>query len=174
MTSTNSIALVDEGQIKFMSIPSGFVQQFMDPSEWHHSRYVKNFHRTDNPNVRLVFYFRGNPLGEDEGDNFGRLLSNPTHVLSNEEIESLELMLFEDCDSEDFKLTVAQTEEINGRTVLRFEGTWIEPDLHDVGIFIHANPKTHLVQEVHFLAPAKDYEAFKHYFNEALKTIAWR
>lgn len=174
MTSTNSIALVDEGRIKFMSIPSGFVQQFMDPSEWHHSRYVRNFHRTDNPNVRLVFYFRGSPLGEDEGDNFGRLLSNPMHVLSDEEIESLELMLFEDCDSEDFKLTVAKTEEISGRPVLRFEGTWIEPDLYDVGIFIHANPKTHLVQEVHFLAPAKDYEAFKHYFNDALKTIIWK
>lgn len=174
MTNTKSIAIVDEGQIKFMSLPSGFVQQFMEPSEWHHSRYVKNFHRTDNPNVRLVFYFRGNPLSADEGDNFTHLLAAPTHSLSPDEIQSLELMLYEDCEEEDFNLDQARTETINGRTVLRFAGTWIEPDLYDVGIFINANAKTHLVQEIHFLAPAKDYEDFKHYLEDALKTILWK
>ncbi|MBX9772446.1 MAG: hypothetical protein K2X29_13810 [Candidatus Obscuribacterales bacterium] len=172
ITSRN-ISIMDEGQIKFMSIPSGFVQQFMEPSEWHHSRYVKNFHRTDNPNVRILFYFRGNPLSEDEAGNFSRLLTTPSHILNSEEIESLELMLYEDCLPETLKLAVAKTEKINGRDVLRFEGTWIEPDLYDVGIFILANPKTHLVQEIHFLCPAKDYEQFQHYFEEALKSILW-
>lgn len=170
----NSISLIDEGQLKFIAIPGGFVQQHMEPSEWHHSRYVKNFHRTDNPNVRMVFYFRGNPLSEDEGDNFSRLLATPPHILSPKEIESLEVTLYEDCEPTDFQLSTAKTETINGRAVLRFEGTWIKPDLYDVGIFIHANPKTHLVQELHFLTPAKDYGAFKHHFDEALKTILWK
>ena len=174
MSTAKSTTITGEGQIESMSIPTGFVQQFMDPSEWHHSRYVRNFHRTDNPNVRLVFYFRGNPLSADEGGNLSRLLENPTHNLSHEEIESLELLLYEECSPEDFKLVSARTETIEGRPVLRFEGTWIEADLYDVGIFIQANPKTHLVQEIHFLAPVKDYGSFKNYFEEALQTIVWR
>ncbi len=172
-TSANSSSILDEGQIKFMSIPPGFVQQLMEPSEWHQSRYVKNFHRTDNPHVRLVFYFRGNPLSEDEGGNFFRLLDTPSHNLSPEEIESLELMLYEDTEPEDFDLAVARTEELNGRDVLRFEGTWKGSNLYDVGIFILANPTTHVVQELHFLAPVKEYEDFKHYFDEALTTVLW-
>lgn len=174
MTNTDSISIMDEGQIKFMSIPPGFIQQYMEPSEWHHSRYYKNFHRGDNPNVRLVFYFRGNPLSKDEGGNFERLLQTPSHTLSEEEIESLELMLYEDSEPEDFNLSIARTEKINGRDVLRFEGTWRDTNLHDCGIFILANAKTRLVQELHFLAPVKDYDQFKHFFEEALETTLWK
>lgn len=174
LKNAKTISIIDEGQIKEMSLPDGFVQQFMEPSEWHHSRYVKNFHRTDNPNVRLVFYFRGNPLSQDEGETFNRLLTNPTHSLSAEELQSLETMLYEDCQPKDFKIVKASTEQLNEKAVLRFEGLWVGPKLYDSGVFIHANPKTHLVQEIHFLSPEKDYEAFKHYFDEALRTILWR
>lgn len=83
-------------------------------------------------------------------------------------------MIYEDCEPNDFTLVVAKTEKINDRDVLRLEGTWKSSDLYDVGIFIQANAKTNVVQELHFLAPARDYESVKHYFDEALKTILWR
>ncbi len=112
--------VTDEGQLKSIGIPDGFIEQQMEPSVWHHSRYVRNFYCKDNPNVRLVFYFRGNVLSEDEGASLVDLLAASPHSLSQEELESLELMLYEDCAPEDFQVAVTRTEVVNGRTVLRF------------------------------------------------------
>jgi len=172
--TTQVITVENEGQIKVMDLPSGFVEEPVPQNEWLNGPHIRNFYLEENPDVRIAFYFRGHQIREKENQTFVELLNNENHVLNEDEVSSLQQIIYENCQPENFKVSIATIENINGKHVLYVEGNWVESDNYDIGVFISANPETCLVQEIHFLAPLDQQANYRHLFDQSLDSIQWK
>ena len=170
MTQVTSIT--NCGQIRTMDLPHQFgeIPRSVETS-WDSSVRSRMFVDRDNSDVKVVFFNRGFSLGEPEQQVFNKQLSLPPHVLIAEETKALEKVFFPSCSPDEFTLEQANSEKLNGKQVLRLDGTWTEANIHDTTIFIAA--RNDEVQEIHLICPAAEFQARKDMFENMLRSIEW-
>ena len=167
------IELRDEGQVKFLAMPPGFVA-CPEPVREFDVQFLRRFASSDNPQVQLSFFYRGQPTDELTGTNFRSVLSAPAHKLSKEELANIEIVLRDAGEPDWFDLASAATELLSGKTVLSIEGTWRKSQLYDWGIFIDVDGSGCIIQEIHYTAPLAVQNLYAAAVKAALATIVWK
>jgi hypothetical protein len=170
---SESMELLNEGQVKFIAIPHGFVE-CPQPSREMDVRFLRTFKSSDDERVELAFFYRGAPMNKFIGTDFRNILSSPPHELSSEEIESIQLVLRDASEPDWFDLTSARTDVLQGKTVLLIEGTWKNSHLYNLGIFIDVDGTGCTVQEIHYTAPLDVREKYAAIARAAISSIEWK
>lgn len=125
-----------------------------------------NFRPTDGSDTTLSFYDRGYPVVGSGAELFQQLIEKPSHVLNEDEIKQLtEQVIGVLADKSAFKITRAQTEDLNGKRVLTIDGDWSNGKKFH-GYFIPA--PDHRIREMYFEG---DKQAFDTNFRSALDSI---
>ncbi len=169
------IALENHGQIVRMEFPAGWVE---GPKHTFQggigTRSFREFHPTEAPNAMMCFYYRGLPTNEAVGNVFHSILEQDPHLLSPEEYASIQEILRDKHNPEDFSLVMAQVEEFNGKKVLTVFGRYlkIQEDLYE--IFVDAAGNGRVIQEIYFQAPINDYMKYLQEAIGAMKSIEWK
>jgi hypothetical protein len=163
--------LKKQGQIKSMDLPDGWVECLSEKRTA--SDFLREFRAPESAEVKLSFYYRGKRIAPGGAADFLQVLSLPDHELSQEEFDSVDLVIRNASDPDFFLLSSSRTETINGKRVLLVEGIWKNGGLVDMGVFIDSDKTGSAVQEVHYQAPQKDYEHFVEEVENSLKTIVW-
>jgi hypothetical protein len=135
---------------------------------------LREFAPQGNDTIKLSFYYRGRRIGATTGSRFVDVLSRPERQLSVQEKEAIGLVLRDASDPEWFELKSLRTIRLKGKSVLLYEGSWKKSGLADMGIFIDADGTGTAVQEIHFVAPEKDYQACLQRVSQALESIEWK
>jgi hypothetical protein len=136
--------------------------------------HLREFISTDNKNVKLCFYCRGNRIAAGAARDFHGILQEPDHILSEEEIESLSIVLRNAAYTESFSTSSIKTQTINGKRVLIVEGIWRVNQIFDLSIFIDSDNTGSVVQEIHFFAPALNSDNYLKDAHEAIESITWK
>jgi hypothetical protein len=165
--------LLNEGQVKFIAIPQGFVE-CPEPARDVDVRFLRRFQSADNDKVELAFFYRGAPMNKVIGADFRGILSAPPHELSAEEVESIQLVLRDASEPDWFDLSSARTDLLQGKTVLLIEGTWKNSHLYNLGIFIDVDGSGCIVQEIHYTAPLDVREKYAEIAKAAISSIEWK
>jgi hypothetical protein len=169
-TETNAV-VQDQGVIKNMSIPEGWVEgaseSFSDTSE------LRFFHPPDNLDAKLCFFYRGLPIETESGQRFVQVLSAAPHKLTPEEIESLYYTLGESGNNLAFELSAAHTEDFNGKRVLIVQGNWHKSNLHSYDMFIDVDGTGRVIQEVYYLASHAIFDQFFADVKICFSTLIW-
>jgi hypothetical protein len=150
--AANSFAV---GQIDHIAIPRNW-QQSTAPFESATGAFTA-FKSDKAEDALLCFYSRGGSLDEISAKAFRDVLAKPPHHLSAEELTSLKSVLRERVPGENFKVTQAGTQAVNGQNVLFIEGQHTNADLHVAAIYINADGDGRSVQEAYFQAPSASY-----------------
>ena len=163
--------LKNQGQIKSMELPDGWVECLLEKRTA--TDFLKEYRSPESAEVKLAFYYRGKRIAPDGAADFLKVLSQPDHELSEEEFDSVDLVVRNASDPDFFLLSSSRTEEISGKRVLIVEGIWKKSDLVDLGLFIDSDKTGSAVQEIHFEAPQSEYGLFVDQVEKSLKTIVW-
>lgn len=164
----------NRGQIAEMTLPEGWVEAppvVFSGGQGMKSRRV--IHPPDLPAVRLTFFYRGLPMNRRAGQAFLKVLQQPPHDISDEEWNSLTVLL-RDRDPEEFTRFTARTEDWNGRRVLVVEGRYLELQEDNLEIFVDAVGDGRTVQEILYQAPKDLYNRYLRGAETALKSIKWK
>ncbi len=162
----------NQGQVKSLELPAEWIEL---PPEKHTGKdFVREFRAAANENVKLAFYYRGHRIAPGGADDFKHVLAQENHELSAEEFLSVDLVVRNASDADYFTLSHCRTEDLGGKRVLIVEGVWKTSVLADFGIFIDSDLTGSAVQEIHFLAPEKEYMNYIDQIEQIVKTIVWK
>lgn len=165
----------NRGQIAEMTLPTGWVED--PPVQFSGGVGMKSrrvIHPPEAPRVRLVFFYRGLPMSQKAGKRFFDVLQGPPHDLTEQEWDSLAVLLRDREDPSEFMRFAARTEDWNGRRVLVVEGRYLEIQEDNFEIFIDAVGDGRTVQEVIYQAPTDVYNKYWRIAEGSLKTIRWK
>jgi hypothetical protein len=165
----------NRGQIAEMTLPRGWVEalpvQFAGGVGMKSRRVI---HPPEAPRVRLVFFYRGLPMSQKAGKSFFDVLQGPPHDLTEQEWDSLAVLLRDREDPSEFMRFAARTADWNGRRVLVVEGRYLEIQEDNFEIFIDAVGDGRTVQEVIYQAPTDVYNKYLRIAESSLKSIRWK
>lgn len=163
-------AIHDQGLIKFMNIPNGWIEFNVETFDTSQLRF---FHPPDSLDAKLCYFYRGLPTETAAGQKFVELLSQSPHTLTEAEIESLNATLGESANYLAFDLTAAWTDLLNERSVMIVEGNWSRTNLRSYDVFVDVDGTGRIIQEVYYLAPPALYQQFIDEVKKCLSTIIW-
>ena len=128
-----------------------------------------------NPEVTIWFYYRGARLSEQSTEVFRRMLSAPEHLLTRSELASIEEIIKEQSDPQQFDVLISKTAELNGRKVVIIEGRYKETQLSRYHIYAEADPhgRGGVVQEIFYQAPKDVYIRHLSEARVAFSSIEW-
>lgn len=160
------------GNIDNIDIPDGWTKG--KHSQFAGNRYDEYVPKGASDNsCRLQFYERGTKLREEDADNFKKILSQPDHQLSKDEIKSLGSVLDNKQLETDFRVDRSWTATLNGQRVLMVEGEFLEDQRKNLSMITAADGGSR-TQEVSYMAPADKYALKKDDAIKSLKTISWK
>ncbi len=166
-------AIVSIGQVDTLKLPPGWKEgQSLKPTGG--ASLLREFHPTDNKDVKLCFFYRGTRISEAGGKDFHKIIEQPPHILSSSEVESLRETLREKANPQEFKTLVAKTEDIDGKRVLVIEGSYSKTDTESRTILVDSDGSGTAVQEIFYQAPKSDYAQHLPVAIAALKSIRWK
>lgn len=166
-------AIVSRGAILCMNVPEQWLWGKRKTRDETQFSFLE-FHPEGKPEVMLWFFYRGHKLTETIADSFKSLLALPSHLMTPQEVGSVEGVIRDKFRREFFELISARTEQLNGRAVLVVQGRYKESQEDSYSIYIDADGSGSVVQELHFQAPK---DAYRHYIHEARKSfssIIWK
>jgi hypothetical protein len=164
--------LKNEGQISSMQLPENWVEA--KAAKTSANDHLREFVSSANEDVKLCFYYRGKTIGAGSARDFHGILQEPDHMLSEEEIESLSIVLRNAAYAESFSTSSIKTQTVNGKRVLIVEGIWRVNQIFDLSIFIDSDNTGSVVQEIHFFAPALNSDNYLKDAHEAIESITWK
>lgn len=201
-SETKGTAITNQGQIKEMSLPLGwkeatvaqgsdilrseriFRPKYSESSEEKRAKgagdeYDENGVKVQNrakdmTSSQIVFFYSGRPNSEADGNAFRNILAEPAHKLSAEELKSLEKTLGDLADKESFKLSEAQSRDVNGKRVLDVKGTWLFNNNQYHGLLFNGDGSGQVVQQIYLMAPESVYRTLNNDLELAAGTIKWR
>lgn len=175
-SAVEGMPINNHGQIKSMSMPSGWTEQSSTSSSGGGigSRSFRVFNPQDNKDVEITLFYRGLPISEDAGNNFKKILHEPAHKLSKEELEQLDDVLSELGNPAVVDLFSVATEDLNGKRVLRIAGEYKKKQNRFDEIFIDADGSGRAIQEIYYLAPKDVYQRYEKQAFQAFTSINWR
>lgn len=174
-TETKTTRIIWHGQIATMTFPPGWIEG--PPHEFRGGVGTKSFrevHPVDAPNASMCFYFRGLPASEAAGQSFQAVLAQPAHVLTADEINSLDEILRGKGSAQEFQVGAVQTEDLNGKRLLAVQGRWLERQEDVLAIYVSADNSGRLVQEIYFQAPVHLYARYLPEAQQAMRSIKWK
>ncbi|HMW89000.1 MAG TPA: hypothetical protein PKN86_03790 [Candidatus Obscuribacter sp.] len=171
MTRTR-VRVKDHGQVKHLELPPGWTPCPEDQRT--SGAYLKEFRSQESEDVKLSFYYRGQRIPRVAAEEFQNILAHDAHELTTEELEQVEIVIRNASDEEYFSLSSSHTEDINGKRILIVEGVWKTSGLADYGLFIDSDNTGSAVQEIHFLAPERDYVNYIDQIEQVLASIVWK
>ncbi len=166
------VELKNEGQISSMQLPENWVEA--KAVKTLAGDQLREFISSANEDVKLCFYYRGKTIAAGAARDFCGILQEHDHMLSEEEIESLSIVLRNAAYAESFATSSIKTQTINGKRVLIVEGIWRVNQIFDLSIFIDSDNTGSAVQEIHFFAPALNYASYLNDALVAIESITWK
>lgn len=189
--------ITDFGSIKRLIAPPGWIKDDDEPSSLS-SRQTKQFHPQEADDVFITAFWRGNPVDEESAEYFRRLLERPlnegqSYSLSVDEIKGLSaIMGFSTVGDNQhtndspkgtnsfpvFNMKGATLEVLNGRTVMRVEGTFQTeggmPTNEFEGYFFQNRLNKTEIEELFFQSATRGkFIKYESAFRKSLKTIEW-
>lgn len=170
----NNIQVIDRGQISRMSMPSGFERGQTIGGTYANDSF-QDYHLKSNADVKFYFDYRGSRMGAQSSRSFHDLLAKPAHALTAQELESMHQVLGANrSNKDDFRISSATTEDLNGKRVLKIEGNYPKHGLNARTIFVDTDGTGSAVQEITFQAPAAEFLKHKASSDNAFKSIHWK
>ena len=123
---------------------------------------------------RMEFYYRGQRVSPDEGQNLKGLLKQDGHELSDKEFQSLGSILRGKDDQTKFELDRAWVSDVNSKPVLMVEGRYPENDKKTLTMLVDSDGTGTAVQELSLTTPAAEFDKQKSAFEKSLKSIRWK
>jgi hypothetical protein len=164
---------VSIGQVHEMKIPSGWMEgQSVKPVGG--SSLFREFHPSEDPEVKLCFFYRGRRVSDQSAKAFHSALEQPAHTLKANELESLREVLREKGNPQQFNITAARTEDLNGKRVLVVEGKYLNTELESRALFVDSDGSGSAVQEIYYQAPRAQYAQNLQAAIDAMKSIRWK
>lgn len=202
-TTSAGVSVENQGQIKQMTLPQNW-QEATAKSDSNILRSERFFHpvseaegskvgvdkdskssarvedsktsaRTDeSKDARIVFFYSGRANPEADGIQFKNVLQGDPHKLSAEELKQLGKTLGDLADPESFKLTEAQTKDLNGKRVLDVKGVWLYDNKQYHGVLINGDGTGQVVQQIYLMSPAGTFLKHDTQFEDSCRSIRWR
>jgi hypothetical protein len=169
----NQIVITNQGRVKRFDVPEGWVECEATRGAGDVD-YLREFMPLGNPEVKLSFYYRGSRVDAVTGSEFLKILSSPEHELSDNERSQIQLVIRDAAEPSWFYIQSLRTDQINRMKVLVVEGTWLKNRLSNLGVFFDTDKSGMTIQEIHFMAPEKQYEAYLPEAIKAIKSIEWK
>jgi len=166
----------NQGQIDSIDFPEGWVAGKPQPNPGIGARSYREVFRKDNPDTSVSFFYRGLPINDQSAHNFRDVLSKPPHALSEQEKESLKDVLSTKTPvgSDQFKMTDARVEDLNGKKVLVVEGQYTKSGDKIHAVYVDADGTGRVVQEIFYQSPADQYAKYWKQADRAFKSIDWK
>ncbi|MDP3506730.1 MAG: hypothetical protein Q8T09_01950 [Candidatus Melainabacteria bacterium] len=164
--------LKNECQIDSMQLPENWGET--KSAKTSANDQLREFVSGANEDVKLCFYYRGKTIAAGAARDFHGVLQEPDHILTEEEIESLSIVLRNAAYAESFSTSSIKTQTIKGKRVLIVEGIWRVNQIFDLSIFIDSDNTGSAVQEIHFFAPALNHANYLKEAHEAIESITWK
>lgn len=161
-------------EVKEMRLPPGWLRSASKERQEEKIYSYELFRLKDRPDVMLWFYYRGYKLGESASNNFRECLGKPPHVILPAELKGLSGVIRDKGDPDDFKITGAHTESLNGKTVLVVEGRYVEAQEDAYTVYVDADGTGSVVRELHYRAPKLDYPRFLRDAKRSFQSIVWK
>ena len=178
MESTKRVGaeIVNHGQIDRMTFPEGWVAGEPVPNPGIGSRSFRDVHRADQPEVSVCFFYRGLPVSDGAANYFHAVLQAAPHKLTEAELESVqEILRFKTpFKSEQFLMSSARTEDINGKRVLIVEGSYAASSDRIYEIYVDADGTGRVVQEIYYQAPENSYDRHAKDVMNIVQSIKWK
>jgi hypothetical protein len=162
----------NEGYIKSMKLPNGWVDQAQPRPQWA-GPYWHTFRPDGKDKVRLSFFDRGRPLTEPGKSALRALFERAPSALTPGDLRSIAEVLRDAAVVEEFNFLNARTEKFNDRPVVVIEGRWVELQ-EDCLWMIAADADCTWVNEVIYQASKTDYPIYLKQIRDCLKTIEWK
>lgn len=170
----SSVQVIDRGQISSMSMPSGFERGQTIGGSYANNSF-QDYHLKSNADVKFYFDYRGSRMGAESSRLFHDLLAKPAHALTAQELESMHQVLGANrSNKDDFRISSATTEDLNGKRVLKIEGNYPKHGLNARTIFVDSDGTGSAVQEITFQAPTAEFLKHKANSDNAFKSIRWK
>ena len=192
------VEVINFGQIGKIVAPQGWVLEDAQEDSLS-AKKLKLFHVADAREINITVYFRGAPVSDTSASRLLALFKakpalKAPEQLSLEEVKSLTQVFGYSTAGDNqftneakrgsdefpvFTMELAETVQINGKTVLRVTGTFQNrqavPTMEYKGIFFTDNESGRNVEEVFYQAPSRGkYLRYLSAFDECLSTIEWR
>jgi hypothetical protein len=163
--------VISTGQIQAMPVPKGWERR--PEVQLPAGAGLTEYHPPGHDNIRLNSFYRGSKVSEHAAQAFKECLSKPAHQLQDGEIKYLHEVLRD--KAQDFNIFFASTEDLNGKRVLRVEGSY-KDDAHTSSqtVYVDADGSGSVVQEISYTASGKDYSAHLVEAQKAMKGIVWK
>lgn len=130
-----------------------------------------NFRPPDGSDSTLSFFDRGFPVVGSGAEKFRQLMAKQSHVLNAAEIDGLtEQVLGPLADKSAFKVSHAETKELNGKKVLALDGEWTSGKKFH-GYFIPA--PDHHIREMYFEGDSDGFNLNLRNALNAIQSIQW-
>ncbi len=160
------------GKIKRITLPENWQEEVdeADQSE------IQTFVHPQEPEVKFISYYRGKALSSPTASNLKRLLERPAHILTKEEILSIEVIFRDAAEAEYFEIKSAYTTEVNGVLLLALRGHWKLSELDSLGIFVNSIDEDACcrIDELYYLAPPDKFEKYLDLMQKSLESIEWQ
>lgn len=158
------------GAIGSLKLPPGFVAGVQEDD----NRLFKQYLLGNDHDVKLYIEYRGRRINRKYGAKFVELLNKKPHEVDKKEVYHYSPVFPDQSIKEDFEITLAKTEQINGKTVLTIEGNYLKHKIRARTIYIDTDGTGSAIQQVTFQAP---YDKASKYFPggmTALQSIEWK
>ncbi len=119
-----------------MKAPAGWQKEIDERGIDRNARSV-NYYPPDGSDTVLSLFDRGHPVVGPGGNDFREILSKAPHPLTAEELETMsDQVLGNLADSSAFKISRAETRDLNGQKALVVEGEWLTSNKKFNGYFV--------------------------------------
>jgi len=164
----DAIRYATRGAIAEMTVPEGWSPQRLS------SDGTAKFYYFQHPtleNIRLCFFYRGQPLSEPSAESLRDVLSQSPHPLAASDLEKISEAA-ENFQRDGYTL-VATTEGINGKIVVKLKGTCEADGVECYAILIDVDGDGRWVAEMFFEATASDFHMHWPAIERSIKSIKW-
>ncbi len=167
--------------IDYITVPQSWRKVLNHPAEGAYSTSI-TFIPSDSHSANLSIFDRGVGVGSVAAERFKTLLSLPSHILSEGEVNSLGCDLLDTIgDTSAFTIIKAETRPIGGKRLLRISGEWRSGGKQFVGYFFpnwahKSGPRStdfHEVKEVFYEGNEPEFSIFLSDAQSAMASIVW-
>jgi hypothetical protein len=194
-TECNLFQVKDAGPIQQMTAPMGWTFLQEKGLMGLGTRALIQFTPSECESICLSVFYRGVPIGDNAAVDFQRILRsrpaiNRSEVLVAQEIRALSDVMNRSTvgdnqysnatgnPSAKFKLRSAQTVNLNGRTVLEVDGSFLDIYGNSIKDFrgIYANGGLHAtrIQQVFLQARPEEFPRYLRDYKAAINSIQWK
>lgn len=159
------------GPLQKLTLPKGWCERCDEDNSGYVWEY-REFGPADS-NTRMGIFFRGYPVADEVASRFRQMLDETPHDCGGDELASIAEVLRDLASTNHFELHSAQTEVINGRSVLVIEGDWIERKSSATYAFVDIDNNGRFIQEVFYEVPIGQVPTASELFNQCFSNADW-